>query len=230
MRASAVAFAAALVLAPVAGVSKSVPARDWSRAVVATSQGGFRIGNPAAKVRLIEYGSLACPHCRAFEETGYAPLVATYVRTGKVSYEFRNIILNAPDISASLLAHCAGPAKFFPMAKVIYDTQPQWFGKVEALSDAQKAEIEKMSDAERMVRLADVAGLTKIAARFEMTSAKAHQCLADPKALQRLLDGTQSAVDSGITHTPTFLIDGKIVDASTWNDLEPKLQAASASL
>lgn len=230
MRVAAVALAAVFVLAPGAGVSKPEPARDWSRTVVATSQGGLRMGNPAAKVRLVEYGSLACPHCRAFEQTGYAPLVAGYVRTGKVSYEFRNVLLNAPDMAASLLAHCAGPAKFFPMTKLIYDTQPQWFGKVEALSDDQKAGIEKMSDSQRMVRLAEVAGFTKIAARFGITPAKTHQCLADPKGLQRLLDGTQSAQDAGITHTPTFLIDGKVVDASGWNDLEPTLKGAVARL
>ena len=75
------------------------------------------MGNPNARVKLVEYGSLACPHCRHFEETGYKPLVQGYVRTGRVSYEFRSFLLNAPDISVSLLAHCAGPAKFFPMSR-----------------------------------------------------------------------------------------------------------------
>ncbi len=56
------------------------------------------MGNPYAKTALVEYGSLACPHCRHFEETGYKPLVQQYVRTGRVSYEFRNFLLNAPDI------------------------------------------------------------------------------------------------------------------------------------
>ena len=92
-----------------------------------------------AKVKLIEYGSLACPHCRHFEETGYKPLVQGYVRPGHVSYEFRNLLLNAPDISVSLLAHCAGPAKFFPMAQVVYATQPQWFEKVYGLARLRRA-------------------------------------------------------------------------------------------
>ena len=129
---------------------------DWSRTVAATPQGGFRMGNPNAKVKLVEYGSLACPHCRHFEQTGYKPLVQQYVRTGRVSYEFRNLLLNAPDLSVSLLAHCAGPAKFFPMSEVVYATQPQWFDKVAGMTDAQKAEIDKMSDAQRVVRLAEI--------------------------------------------------------------------------
>ncbi|MEA3079375.1 MAG: hypothetical protein QOF05_783, partial [Sphingomonadales bacterium] len=42
------------------------PKVDWARTVVATPEGGFRMGNPSAKVKLVEYGSLACPHCRHF--------------------------------------------------------------------------------------------------------------------------------------------------------------------
>ena len=29
-----------------------------------------------------------------------------------------------------------------------------------------------------------------------------------------------------ITHTPTFLIDGKVTDAATWEQLEPALKKA----
>ncbi|MES2136389.1 MAG: thioredoxin domain-containing protein [Pseudomonadota bacterium] len=199
---------------------------DWTRSVAATPEGGFRMGNPAARVKLVEYGSLACPHCRRFEQTGYQPLVQRYVRTGRVSYEFRNFLLNAPDISVSLLAHCAGPAKFFPMSEVVYGTQPRWFDKLSALSAAQKAEIEKMSDAQRLIRLGDVAGFTQIAARFGVAPAKARQCLADPKGRERLLNITKVAEDSGINQTPTFLINGKVSNASTWEALEPQLKKA----
>ena len=33
-----------------------------------TPEGGFVMGNPNAKVKLIEFGSLTCPHCAEFEE------------------------------------------------------------------------------------------------------------------------------------------------------------------
>jgi protein-disulfide isomerase len=222
--AAAVAVAAALCVAPTVSAAKPAPARDWSRTVVATPEGGFRMGNPAAPVKLVEYGSLACPHCRHFEQTGYKPLVLGYVRTGKVSYEFRNLLLNAPDIAVSLLAHCAGPAGFFPMSEAVYATQPQWLEKVGGLSDAQKAEMDKMTDAQRIVRFGEIAGFPQIAARFGVTPARARQCLADPKGLQRLLNMTKAAEDAGIDHTPTFLINGKVTDAATWEQLEPQLK------
>jgi protein-disulfide isomerase len=227
VRAAAVALAAALCLAPAAAVgAKATPGRDWSRIVAATPEGGFKMGNANAKVALVEYGSLACPHCRHFEETGYKPLVQQYVRSGRVSYEFRNFLLNAPDISISLLAHCAGPAKFFPMSEVVYATQPQWIDRVVKMTDAQKTEVEGMSDVQRVARLGEIAGFPQIAARFGMTPARAQQCLSDPKALDRLLDITKKAQDAGITHTPTFVINGKVTDAATWEQLEPQLKAA----
>lgn len=208
--------------------AKPAPARDWSRTVVATPEGGFRMGNPAARVKLVEYGSLACPHCRHFEETGYKPLVAKYVRTGRVSYEFRNLLLNAADISISLLAHCAGPAKFFPMSEVVYAAQPQWETKVTSLSDEDKAAIEKMTDQQRILRMADVAGFRPIAARFGLTPAQTNQCLADPKGLARLVSVTEKAEKIGVDHTPTFIINGKVTDAALWDDLEPQLGKAGA--
>jgi protein-disulfide isomerase len=227
------AFAIALTFALSAATAASAAPRpvskpkvDWARTVVRTPAGGFRMGSPTAKVKLVEYGSLACPHCRLFEQTGYKPLVQKYVRTGKVSYEFRNLLLNAPDLSVSLLAHCAGAANFFQMSEVVYATQPQWLDKIGAISDAEHAEIEKMTDQQRLARLADIAGFPQIAARFGVTPARARQCLADPKGLQRLLELTKAAEDGGITHTPTFLINGKVTDAATWDRLEPELKAA----
>jgi len=228
-RAFALLLAAALLpsaAAPAKPAAKAAMKRDWSQSVVVTSEGGFQMGNPSAKVKLVEYGSLACPHCRHFEQTGFDPLVQRYVRTGQVSYEFRNFLINAPDISVSLLTRCAGAAKFFPMSEMMFATQPQWEQKLEGLSDADKAELEKMTNEQRVVRIAEITGAGQIAARFGVTPARAQQCLADSKGLERLLEMTKTAMDKGISHTPTFLIDGKVTDASTWEDLEPKLKAA----
>ena len=226
--ASAIAGAVLISLAPPGvNAAKPAPSRNWAQAVVATPEGGFRMGNPNARVKLVEYGSLACPHCRHFEETGYKPLVQQYVRTGRVSYEFRNLLLNAPDISVSLLAHCAGPAKFFPMSEAVFAAQPQWFEKVSAITDAQNAEMEKMSDAQRISRLGEIAGFLQIAQRFGVNGARARQCLADPKGLEKLLSGTKTAEDAGITHTPTFLINGEVSEAATWEQLEPELKKAA---
>ena len=53
-----------------------------------TPEGGFRMGDPKAKIAIVEYGSLTCPHCRHFAETAVKPLVDQYVRTGKAVTNF----------------------------------------------------------------------------------------------------------------------------------------------
>jgi protein-disulfide isomerase len=234
----AIALAALLAtpLAPVAAAGKAparaAAARDWSRSVAMTPQGGFRMGNPAAKVKLVEYGSLACPHCRHFEETGFKPLVDKYVRTGQVSYEFRNLLLNGPDIAVSLLTRCSGPSNFFAMSAVVYAAQPQWEDRIQkavaGLSDAQKAEMDKMSEQQQIVRFAELGGLAQLGTRFGVTPARARQCLSDPKGLQQLLNMTKAANDAGVDHTPTFFINGKVTDAAAWEQLEPLIRRAGA--
>lgn len=213
-------------LAPAASTAKVAAKRDWSKVVAQTPEGGFRLGNPAAPVKLVEYGSLACPHCRHFEETGYKPLLQNYVRGGKLSYEFRNLLISGPDIAISLLTRCSGVGKFFAMSQYVFATQPQWQDKLEKMSDADKAALEPMTDQQRVIRYAEIAGMAPIAARFGVTSARAKQCLADPKALKGLVDLTKQAIDSGIKQTPTFLINGTVTDAATWEGLEPLIRQA----
>ena len=226
----AVAFTALLAvpLTPAAAKAghQTAVRHDWTKTVVATPEGGFRMGNPAAPVKLVEYGSLACPHCRHFEETGYKPLVQNYVRSGRVSYEFRNLLINGPDISISMLAHCAGAANFFPMSQQVYATQLEWQTRIENIGDADKAALEAMTDAQRVIRFAELGAMPQLAARFGVSPAQARQCLADQKGMKRLLDTTRAATDKGIDHTPTFIINGKVTNAATWEDLEPLLRQA----
>ena len=112
------------------------------------------------------------------------------------------------------------------MAQYVYATQPQWQQKIEDLSDPQKAELDKLTDQQRFVRFAEIAGMPQIAARFGVTPVRARQCLANPKGLQRLLDITRAARDNGVRGTPTFLINGKATGVATWEDLEPLIRQA----
>src|SRR4051812_15478339 len=90
---------------------------DWSEVVNPTGAGGFVMGNPNAKLKLIEFGSLTCPHCREFDEKGVPTLISKYVKTGQVSWEFRNYVRDAFDLTASLVARCNGAKSFFPLTR-----------------------------------------------------------------------------------------------------------------
>jgi protein-disulfide isomerase len=213
----AVAFAPAAEAAPV----------DWARTVVATPEGGFRMGNPNARVKLVEYGSLTCPHCAAFSRAGMAPLVGTYVKSGKVSYEYRNFILNGLDVAATLVARCGGPSHFFPVAEKLYTTQPQWVGRVSALTQAQKNQLNALPEGQRLGRLAEMVGLTQTAARYGIAPASAKRCLADQAALDRLGKMAEAAGAQGVSGTPTFFLNGANIGTHTWATLEPILRESA---
>lgn len=228
--AAAAVLAAPATAAPVkrkAPVARKAPAaKDWSRTVVATPEGGFRMGNPAAKVKLVEYGSLTCSHCAHFSQTGAPALVAQYVKTGKVSYEYRSFILNGIDVAATLLARCAGPAHFFPFVEQAYATQNEWVGRVSGLSAAQKAQLMAVPEGERLGKVADLAGLYTLAARHGITPARGKQCVADKAGLDRLGAMAEAAGALGVNGTPTFFINGQRVQVNEWPALEPLIRQA----
>jgi protein-disulfide isomerase len=220
--------AAALPAAAAAPAGKAAPARaDWSRTVVATPEGGFRMGNPAAKVKLVEYGSLTCGHCATFAMQGMEPLVGTYVRSGKVSYEYRNFFLNGLDVAATLVARCGGPARFFPVADKLYATQDQWKDRVKNLTDAQKQALNALPEDQRLGRLAELAGIPQLAAQHGIAPAQAKRCLADRAAFDGLGKMAEAATAKGVEGTPTFFLNGTNIGSHSWATLEPLLREAA---
>jgi protein-disulfide isomerase len=201
-------------------------ARDWTRVVVATPEGGFRMGNPAAKVKLVEYGSLTCPHCAAFSRTGEQPFIQAYVKSGRASYEYRNFVLNNVDVVASLLARCAGTG-FFRVADTFYATQDQWVKKATAMTEAQRTQVNALPTSQRLGRVADMIGLTPIAARAGVPAAQGKKCLADKAGVDRLGHIYQAGEAAGVDGTPTFFINGAKADTNTWAGLEPLIRTAA---
>lgn len=200
---------------------------NWTRTVVATPEGGFRMGNPAAKVKLVEYGSLTCGHCANFAKAGMEPLVGTYVRSGKVSYEYRSFILNGLDVAATLVARCGGPGRFFPVADKLFATQGQWMGRITDLTEAQKAQLNALPENRRLGRLAELAGIPQLAARHGIAPGQARRCLSDQAALDRLSKMAEAAQAQGVPGTPTFFLNGSNIGTHTWATLEPILREAA---
>src|SRR3569833_2354772 len=108
------------------GAAVPAKARDWTKVVRATPAGGFVMGNPNARVKLVEYGSMTCPHCAHFDEDSVPSLIANYVKSGKVSWEFRNYVRDTIDVSAALIARCGGAKRFFPLTRALFKDQPSW--------------------------------------------------------------------------------------------------------
>lgn len=200
---------------------------DWLTTVSRTPEGGYRMGNPDAGVKLVEYGSLTCPHCAEFSEKGSAPL-KQLVATGKVSWEYRNYVRDPIDVTASLLVRCAPPQAFFPMVEQLYADQKNWFARIEG-QQAQLATIQTLPPAEQFKRIATAAGFDQFVQQRGVSAEQANACLSDQAATQKLVDMQQAANQMNLPGTPTFLINGQIVpNAATWEALEPALKRAGA--
>jgi len=208
---------------------KPPPGGDWTQIVSATPEGGFRMGNPDAAVKLVEYGSMTCPHCAEFAETGVKPLVDNYVKSGRVSFEFRNYVRDGLDITMSLLTRCGGPSRFFPLTDAMFKSQREFFEKVQASSPAQQQALSQLPPAQQFAGYAELAGLQSWAAQRGLPSARQKQCLSNQAEIEKLV---QMAGDTTTEHptfpgTPSFTINGELVEkAATWELLEPKLRDA----
>ena len=205
------------------------PGGTWADVVNATS-GGVMMGNPKAKVKLVEIGSLSCPHCRLFEEEGVPALIEKYVKPGKVSYEFRPYLIHGPiDMAANLIVRCNGTKSFFPLVEALYKDQDTWMAKVEAAPQDKLEQIQNMPTNQIFVAMANVLGLQDWAAARGVPQAKSNQCLSDQQAIDKEVQIT-SDVNSqfpAFQGTPSFVINGKLLtDVGTWDKLEPQLQDA----
>jgi protein-disulfide isomerase len=216
--------------APVAAVT--APAgQTWTETVAKTPEGGYRMGNPDAPIKLVEYGSRTCPTCGAFGRDAMQPLAATYVASGKVSYEFRDYLVHgAPDLAAALLGQCGGPAPFFPILEQMYQIQNDYLDKLQATPPALQQQLQAMPPAQQLAALAQQMALIDFVKQRGVPEAKARACLADSAQIDLLTKQTQDATASGtVTGTPTFLLNGKRLDNTvSWTQVEQALKAAGA--
>jgi protein-disulfide isomerase len=197
--------------------------RDWLLTAERTPEGGFRIGNPSAPVKVVEYLSTTCPHCAEFAHQAGERLFQQHVRTGRVSVEYRNYYLNGVDIAAALLSRCAQPREYFNMTHTLLGNQPQWMGRVNGITPEQRAQLQALPPLEVAKRLIAMLGLDAIGQRHGITPQVRAQCLTQANLDQ--LDALHSAAAAaGVQGTPTFFINGQITQANTWAALEPLLR------
>jgi len=74
-------------------------------------QHGNVLGRPGAPVKLVEYGDLQCPICRAFALDTLPTIIRQYVRTGEVQIAFRGISFIGSDSEKALRAVVAAGAQ-----------------------------------------------------------------------------------------------------------------------
>jgi protein-disulfide isomerase len=200
----------------------------WLETVKATPEGGFSIGNPNAPVKLIEFASLTCPHCRDFHEMAMPAIKGQYVATGKVLYEFRNFVLNPADYGATMLARCQGPNAFFGLADAFFKNQQTWIEPFTKLTEAQTSQLQSLSPDEQVVTYAKLGGLDGFVRARGIPEAKFKACLTDANQRGQLEAIRKTAVEQyKVTGTPAFVLNDKSLEGvHSWADLEPLLKDA----
>ena len=203
---------------------------DWSEMIAETPEGGFVMGNPDAPVKLVEYGSMTCPHCAEFQADAEKELIENYVKSGQVSFEFRNFVRDPYDIAATLIARCGGPSSFFGLTRGLFAEQSDWIAKIQAAPADQQQAVMALPPQQQFGAIAKFAGFPQWAAMRGVPSAKSAACLADDAATTKLVQMQTDAISQyNVPGTPAFLINGSLVEGSNWELLEPKLRAAIGS-
>jgi protein-disulfide isomerase len=158
------------------------------------------LGDPKAKVVLIEYAAPVCPHCARFNENVFPKLKTEFIDTGKVLYVFRVFPLHPSDVAAEKLATCMPKGKYFAFMDLLFRNQPKWDFEY-GVQDVQ-------------------GGLREMAKQAGMDQATADACMAastEEERINRVAIEGQSRYD--INSTPSILVDGELQQppfASEW--------------
>lgn len=148
----------------------------------------FYLGNKDAKVAVIEYSSLSCPHCAEFHNTVFPKLSEEYINPGKVLFIHRDFPLNGPALKAALLAQCSRE-QYFTFLKVLFSTQSKW---------AFSQDFMKVLEV-----TAKLGGISK---------EKFDGCMSDKKLEQHVLQTRKDAAEVlKVQSTPTFFVNGEEV-------------------
>jgi protein-disulfide isomerase len=220
LRLAALASAALLLLA---AAPKTV---GWNYTVTLTPAGSHVLGNPAAKVKLVQYVSYTCPHCAEFEVQSDGPMRLGYIASGKVSSELRHFLRDPVDLTVALLTNCGPKEKFFLNHSAFMRSQKVWIGRIAGSTKAQRDRWTSGAFASRSRAVANDFKFYEIMASRGYDRVSTDRCLGDLAMAQRLAKQTEEGRALGIHGTPGFAIDGALLtETHDWAQLRPQLDA-----
>ena len=195
-----------VVILAIAGIAYAYNVMDSGSAGGSTASGpGFTLvstdktmGNPKAKVVLIEYGAPSCSICAYFFQNEFPKLKQNYIDTGKIFYVFRVFPLRELDGDSEKMARCLPEDKYFTFIDQLWRNQPKW----------DNAEYPGIADAHAaLVQQGRIAG---------MTSEQVDQCINNKEEDDRINKVAAEAEQRySINATPTFILDGTPLSAGS---------------
>ncbi len=210
-------FRAALLAAPLliaaCGNASSEIAKDGGKPQV-TAKGELSatdmiLGDPNAKVTLIEYASVTCPHCAAFNEQVIPGIKEKFIDTGKVKLVFREYPTAPANYSliGSVLARCAaekaGPEAYFLVTDALFRGQKTW------IKDNPKEE------------------LVKIVSQAGMGEADLDACLQRKEFVELINTNAKEGMEKyNVQGTPSFILNGEKMSYKSVEEFEQQIADA----
>ena len=179
-------LALAVSVAAAGSAVAATPAASTKAGKLAPQAGDMSLGSPKAKIQVVEYASLSCPHCARFNSDVFPAFKAKYVDTGQVRYTLREMLTPPAEVAAAgfMMARCAGPGKYFAVVDDVFRSQDKWDGDIKPVFLA-------------------------IAKKNGMTEAQFESCLNSQANQGAVNQRVKAAIDLGVSSTPTFFINGK---------------------
>ena len=187
--------------------------RDWTQTVARTPEGGFRMGNPNAPVKVVEYLSLTCPHCAAFaHEGGAAADPATMSAAAGSASNIATIMLNGVDIAAALLSPLRRAARIISTLTDAAARHPAAMDgpgarpSRQAQRDAAAARCRRCERLQRLVAMLGLDRDRRAPRRHRRAGARMPDRPGQSRPARRAAPGGRAR--SASTGTPTFFING----------------------
>lgn len=187
----------AIALIAVAGAAWWALKPSGDTSTVIQSADGYELkaedrtmGDPKAKVVLIEYAAVTCPVCAMFNAQVFPKIKSNYIDTGKVLYVFRMYPRMAEDGAGEKMARCVPKGKYFAVIDALFNNQSKWdpeFG----VQDSH-------------------GGLLQVGRIVGMSAEQVDQCIAAKEDDDRInAVATEGQSRYNVTGTPTFVINGQ---------------------
>ena len=148
-------------------------------------------GNENAKVEILIYESLTCPHCATFHKEIYPDLKKDFINKGLVKIQFKSFPLDIAALNASKIAHCKNDGKS-DILHFLYNNQNKWM--IGENIDQINSNLEKIIKKQNL----------------EIDFGK---CINDKKMEDHILEERIESVKKfEINSTPTLIINNKKFD------------------
>jgi protein-disulfide isomerase len=146
-------------------------------------------GDDTAKVVIVEYSDFQCPFCKKFYDQTLSQIQSTYVDTGKVKFVYKHYPLSFHSEAepASLASECANEqGKFWEYHDLIFDNQGQLSSSI----------------------------YSTWAEQLGLDVDQFNECFESKKYLDKVQKEFSEGQSKGITGTPGFLINGRLVSGA----------------